>query len=188
MKHLLQLAIATVFYLQAAAQTPISVQEKNDLLFMWQEEKLARDAYDFMYSRYQTNPFGNIRHSERRHMHEMENLLEKFGVKDASQADTAAGKFSDTSLAMLYKTCISKSSLSMKEALSGGALIEETDIKDLQLRISHTSNKEIIASFQYLLMGSENHLRAFNRRLGNMGVNYKPVVLSAENFNKIINN
>ena len=188
MKYSIILAAVTFIYLHGAAQTVISVQEKNDILFMWQEEKLARGAYDFMFYKYETNPFGNIRMSERRHMNEMESLVHKFGIKDPSLADTAAGKFTDAALATLYEACVSKSSLSMEEALRAGALIEETDILDLQMRIKRSSNKEIIASFEYLLMGSENHLRAFTRRLGKMGIDYKPAVLSKENFDRIINN
>ncbi len=188
MKYSIILAASIFIYLQAAAQTVISVQEKQDILFMWQEEKLARDAYDFMFSKYETNPFGNIRQAERRHMGEMETLIQKFNIKDASLADTAAGKFTDPALVTLYEACVSKSSISIEEALRAGALIEETDIQDLQMRISRTSNKDILAAYEYLLMGSENHLRAFNRRLGRMGIDYKPAVLSAKYFEKIINN
>jgi len=36
------------------------------------------------------------------------------------------------------------------------------------------------------MQGSENHLRAFVRNLGQWGVDYRPVVLQEEDFKEII--
>jgi hypothetical protein len=60
------------------------------------------------------------------------------------------------------------------------------DIADLKERIRQTQRQDIITSYNYLKMASENHLRAFVRRLKMQGVNYEPVILNKNEFNKII--
>ena len=67
-----------------------------------------------------------------------------------------------------------------------GAKIEELDIADLETRINQTQNKDIVATYNYLKMASENHLRAFVRRLKMQGINYEPVILSKAAFETII--
>ena len=56
----------------------------------------------------------------------------------------------------------------------------------METRINQTQNKDIVATYNYLKMASENHLRAFVRRLKMQGINYEPVILNKNEFNKII--
>mgnify|MGYP002683222506 FL=1 len=73
------------------------------------------------------------------------------------------------------------------EALKIGAYIEELDIRDLKQLMKETDNEDILATYNPLLQGSENHLRAFVRNLVNRGIEYQPVFLSIEEFNSILN-
>lgn len=166
------------------AQTKV---EKDGVVFMYEEEKLARDVYDSMFAKWNLNPFGHIRKSERMHMAEMQSLLKKYHVKDPALKHTdQPGVFNNPSLQALYNELVTKGSLSIKDALKAGALIEEVDIRDLKERKKNAVQKDIIEAYDFLIMGSENHLRAFCRNLKGEGLIYEPAILSRTDFDAII--
>jgi hypothetical protein len=72
------------------------------------------------------------------------------------------------------------------EALKAGAKIEELDLKDLHDRMKEKSRKDILEVYEYLAMGSENHLRAFCRKLKMLGISYEPEFLDKKEFTKIL--
>ena len=53
--------------------------------------------------------------------------------------------------------------------------------------MQETENEDILETYEPLLRGSENHLRAFVRNLTGRGVEYQPVFLSVEEINAILN-
>lgn len=162
--------------------------EKEGLLHMREEEKLARDVYDSMYAQWEVNPFGNIRQSERVHMDRMKTLLQQYSIADpVSSTNDQPGQFVNKEMQSLYNQLVSSGSQSLADALKAGAKIEELDIADLDKRIAGTANKDILTAYGFLRMGSENHLRAFVRRLKAQGVDYKPEFLEQAVFDAIIN-
>ena len=73
------------------------------------------------------------------------------------------------------------------EALKVGALIEETDILDLQEQIDEKiDNKDITQVYTSLLNGSYNHLKAFTKVLKFNGVIYEPVLMEKKDFDSIV--
>lgn len=165
----------------------LNQQEKDAILYMREEEKLARDVYDSMYTKWEVNPFGNIRLSEQTHMDRMKTLITTYRLEDpVERSNDKHGVFANTLLQEYYTQLVSSGSQSLSEALKAGAKIEELDIADLETRISQTQNKDIIATYNYLKMASENHLRAFVHNLKMQGINYQPVILKKNEFNKII--
>ena len=169
-------------------QTPsLNQQEKDAILYMREEEKLARDVYDSMYTKWDVNPFGNIRQSEQTHMDRMKSLITSYRLADpVTNNNDKHGVFTNTLLQIYYNELVTTGSISLTEALKAGAKIEELDIADLEERIKQTKQPDIISTYNYLKMASENHLRAFVRRLKMQGVNYEPVILNKKEFNKII--
>lgn len=165
----------------------LNQQEKDAILYMREEEKLARDVYDSLYIRWGGNPFGNIRLSEQTHMDRMKTLITTYRLEDpVDKNNDKHGLFISSLLQKYYNELVSSASQSLSEALKAGAKIEELDIADLETRISQTQNEDIIATYNYLKMASENHLRAFVRHLKMQGINYQPVILKKNEFNKII--
>ena len=61
------------------ATTPLSATEKESLLYMREEEKLARDVYNAFYDRYGLRVFSNIATSEQAHMDAVLTLLNRYG-------------------------------------------------------------------------------------------------------------
>lgn len=188
MKRINILVLALGLAVQAYSQQPVlQQQEKDAILYMREEEKLARDVYDSMYEKWKVNPFGNIRQSERMHMSRMLTLVNAYGLTDpVTMLHDRPGVFADTLLQRYYHELVGTGTGSLAGALRAGARIEELDIADLDLRIAQTKQPDILATYGDLRHASENHLRAFVRRLKMEGAGYEPVILSKEVFDQII--
>ena len=161
--------------------------EMDGLIFMREEEKLARDVYIVLYAKWGQRIFNNISQSEQRHMDAIKLLLDKYELDDPVKMDSV-GVFQNEVLQGLFTTLTEQGSASLPEALKVGALIEEIDILDLQKELDeNVDNQDIIFVYQNLLKGSRNHLRAFVRNLSRQGVEYAPQKLSEEAYSIIIN-
>ena len=155
------------------------------LLYMREEEKLARDVYDYLYEKWNTIIFDNISNSEQIHMDRVLDLINLYGLEDPALPE--AGAFTNEDLQNLYNDLIAIGDSSLLYALIVGATIEEVDIIDLQDYISVTEDENIQCLYGNLMKGSRNHLRAYYHKLEWMGVTYTPQFLSDDDFYSIIN-
>ncbi|MEX2469845.1 MAG: DUF2202 domain-containing protein [Pseudohongiellaceae bacterium] len=146
------------------SQTPLSLTEQEQLQYLREEEKLARDVYIALYSSSGLSIFANIAQSEQRHMDAVLSLLENYGLADPA-AGNAEGVFTNAELQSLYDQSLAQGTVSATAALEVGVLIEETDIADLEEAIAATDNSAIIRVYSNLLKGSRNHLSAFSNNL-----------------------
>lgn len=164
----------------------LSSDEYSGILFMREEEKLARDVYLYLYEIYPLRPFLNISKSEQAHMDAMLYLIDTLNLVDPV-GDNPPGVFQNEELQELYDELIERGSESQEEALRVGALIEEVDIIDIQTELDdNATNEEVIRVYTNLLRASGNHLRAFVGVLGVYGVEYEPVLMDPEQFTRII--
>lgn len=148
-----------------SAQTlALTADEVIWLTYMREEEKMARDVYLTMYDKYKVRIFKNIATSEQRHMDAVKTLLDKYSVADPA-AGKGIGEFTDPKIQALYNTLILQGSVSKVDAFKAGVLIEETDIEDLNQAIAAAQHDDIIKVYNNLLLGSYNHLAAFNSQL-----------------------
>jgi hypothetical protein len=152
-------------------QQALTDSEKDYLIFLREEEKLARDVYLYLLKVWELRIFENIAASEQRHMDAVENLLIKYDLKDPA-AEKGEGEFTNPDLQKLYESLIYDGSLSKLEALQVGVDIEEMDIDDLQEIISETHKLDIIKVCSTLMDGSINHLEAFSGKIELMGETY----------------
>ena len=159
--------------------------ELEDLLFMREEEKLARDVYLALYDKWGVEVFYNIAQSEQEHTDAMASLILKYGYDDPVVEDIP-GVFVNTNLQALYNALMLIGETSVIDALTVGCTIEDKDIKDIQNCIEHVDNSEIIRSYEHLIAGSMNHMRAFYTRLLEEGVTYEPQFISQEDFEDIL--
>lgn len=160
----------------------LSEQEKADLLFLREEEKLARDVYIYSYNKYGLNIFNNITNSEQSHMSSVLTLLNKYGLPDPI-TNNEAGIFTNSELQTLYNELTSISNISLTKALEVGANIEDLDIRDIDTFKSHTTKSDLISIYDRLACGSRNHMRSFVSQLEN----YIPIYISQSQFYAIIN-
>lgn len=159
--HGLTLAFLTVAI--APAVQALTEDESAAILFMKQEEKLARDVYLALGAQWDHPTFEKISASEQKHMNAVDRLIAINGLADTTPAE--AGQFTIPELQELYLQLVDLGSGSLTEALQVGVLIEETDIEDLQEALGLTTDPQILRVFNNLLQGSLNHLRAFNAAL-----------------------
>lgn len=168
--------------------------EIDDVLFIREEEKLARDVYLTLYQTYSTDQnakvFNNIAQSEQNHMNAMANLIRVYNLPDPV-VDNTVGKFTNQDLANLYTQLTTKGQTSIRDALYVGAYIEEIDIVDLKEAINlvkqNSNAQNIISTYENLMCGSRNHLRAFASQIKQIDGSYTAQVLSQQEVDSIIN-
>ncbi len=163
----------------------LSEEEKAGILFMREEEKLARDVYLKLYEKWGLKVFDNIAKSEQTHMDAVKLLIDKYNLEDPAEGK-GVGEFSNATIQALYNKLIDMGSKSVVDALKVGAMIEEIDILDLKKYLAKTDNEDIKLVYENLMKGSMNHLRAFTRNLEKYGVTYEPQYLSTEEYKEIV--
>jgi len=168
-----------------SALAQLDATETEDLLFMREEEKLARDTYLTLYDLWNHAIFQNIARSEQRHMDTMLAMVEYYGLQDPVTDDTV-GVFNNATLAGLYDDLVARGSVSLLEALYVGAYIEELDIRDLRETLGRTDEVPLINAYENLLAGSRNHLRAFVSQITWLGVDYVAQVLDQADVDAIV--
>ena len=150
--------------LDQSAVGPLSNTEIEDILYMREEEKLARDVYLTLYQEWGLSIFQNIAGSEATHMVALKNLIDQYGLDDPV-AGHDIGVFTNPTLQELYDQLVVEGSKSLGDALRVGAAIEEIDILDLEEAVVETDKADIQLVYQNLMKGSRNHLRSFTSTL-----------------------
>lgn len=164
----------------------LSENEIAALMYMREEEKLARDVYQTLYDVWGVPVFANIASSEQAHMDAVAYLLESYGLGDPV-AGKVVGDFTNPELQTLYDELIDQGQSSLEAALLVGGAIEEIDILDLQERLAQTNNEAITQVFENLLAGSVNHLGAFTMNLERQtGTVYEPQYLSQDEYKALL--
>lgn len=169
-----------------AVAPTLSAAEAAGLQWMREEEKLARDVYQTLYTQWGFQTFQNIARSEQSHMNAVKTLLDRYSVADPVGSNSV-GVFTDPQLQVLYNDLVARGGVSLADALAVGAEIEELDIVDLQVRVAQTDKADIRQVYTNLERGSDNHLRAFVTTLQRVaGVTYVPQHLSQAAYDAVI--
>lgn len=164
--------------------TPLSDQEAQDVLYMREEEKLARDVYRAMFDLWEVPTFFQISESEQRHMDALRRLIIRHDLEDPVVDDTE-GVFTNPVFEALYDDLVEAGSTSTVDALKVGALIEELDIVDLREALAQTDHADVQRVYENLMRGSRNHLRAFAALIAAAGETYEAEHLTQEEFDEI---
>lgn len=165
-------------------QSPSLFSDDEALLFMREEEKMARDVYTYLSEKWDLKVFENISKSEQVHMDRVLDLLDHYGLEDP--ALPGYGEFTNPVIQELYTNLISSGDSSIANALVVGATIEEIDIVDLQTFIEATDDEYIQCIFGNLMRASRNHLRAFYHHLELREIDYTPQYLNLDEFTAIV--
>jgi hypothetical protein len=190
MKKLIFLGFVAMYILSSCTkdqtvESLLTEQEKSDLIFLRQEEKLAHDVYVYAYQKHAHFVFNNISNSEQTHIDNMISLLSKYNVVDPA-AGLANGVFADDGLQVLYTQLITKVDLSLADALEVGATIEDLDISDINRFYANTTKSDILKVYDLLNCGSRNHLRGLTGQLKPLGLTYIPQFLAVSDYQNIL--
>lgn len=160
MLSVLMLSAEGAAELQADPNVP-NIQEKEDLLFMYEEERLAGDVYTALAGQWDIPVFSNIAASEQTHMNAVGLLISAYELDLPDESEPGSYAFKE--LENLYSDLVRQGSSSLERALAVGASIEKQDIADLERRMERTDKEDILITYERLRRGSINHLRAFTR-------------------------
>lgn len=180
LQHLSRLRAAVA----ESSREALTAEEREDLLLMREEEKLARDVYLRLFGHWGMRPFANISGAEQMHMDAILLLLEHYALPDPAEG-LGAGRFRRPDLQDLYDQLVQQGLQSPADAVRVGLLIEELDISDLKQAERRTGKPWIRAVYAELERGSRNHLRAFYRWKQTLGTGYTPRHLSSGEFERI---
>jgi hypothetical protein len=164
----------------------LTAKEIEGILYMREEEKLARDVYLTLYEQWDLSIFQNIANSEQTHMDAVKTLIDRYGLDDPA-AGNDVGEFTDPTLGALYADLVATGGQSLTDALHVGAAIEEIDILDLEDYVSQTDAWDIQRVYGSLTKGSRNHLRSFVATLERQtGETYEPQYLDQGTYDDIV--
>ena len=169
------------------ATTPVTSYSRQaiDLVYLREEEKLARDVYLALFEKWQLPVFEHIAESEQGHLTLATAALERKGLK-ADNYDDTPGTFANESLRALYARFVEKGAASLTAALGVGATIEDLDIRDLDAMIATSPEPSLLASLETLRCASGNHLRAFTSQLKRRGGTYTAQYISPERLEEVL--
>ncbi|MEN8256796.1 MAG: DUF2202 domain-containing protein [Thermodesulfobacteriota bacterium] len=189
--------------------------EATHLIFMREEEKLARDVYMTLSAQYPDEAvFSNIGdNSEQTHTDTCRDMLEKHGIADPNP-DTnllpeSIGVFTGADYGWYftekYDLLVDWGSQSVLDALYVGAFIEELDMHDIiscpkvivetdngidagQCGLEYTDEKDLQSMYSHLVDGSKDHLRSYVQNIENVigAGNYVAQVLTQEEVDTIL--
>lgn len=160
--------------------------EKQDMLFMREEEKMARDVYWALHEKWGEATFAMIAKAEQNHMNRMGEMLSLYGIEDPV-GDRDPGDFSNTGIKGTYDTLVADGTSSLENAILVGAWIEERDISDLDEAIDGTSESRLIRVYESFKRASGNHLRRFVSLYEASYGPYEPRILSDLEYEEIVN-
>ncbi|PWQ96190.1 DUF2202 domain-containing protein [Leucothrix arctica] len=181
------LVLTAGFTATTQAAVTLTEAEAKTLQFMHEEEKLAKDVYLTLYEKWNIRSFSNIASAEQRHQDQLKVLLDQYGVPSIIQS-SEVGHFTNPDLAKMYNDLTTQGLASLEGALKVGGMIEELDILDLQKAIAESDKADVDSTYENLLRGSRNHLRAFAKQYSkNLGLTYQAQLMPAAEVNDIIN-
>jgi len=164
----------------------LSQTQLDTLVYMWNEEKLAKDVYLALNAVQPSNQLSNIANkAESQHQLSMESLLTKYNLVNTviasyntanntaitTLAEIPAGVYTLSPLQTLYNTLYTQGSVSKQAALETGCKVEVTDVNDLNADLNTAGTaQDLVSVFESLRAGSYNHYWAFDNGLQKLGV------------------
>jgi hypothetical protein len=162
----------------------VSSREKEGMLFMWEEEKTARDLYTSLYEKNNLTIFMNLVRSEQSHMYQAKAIIDKYGLTILGKEEP--GVFHNKTLQEIHDRLLAEGLQSDQYALKAAATFEEISIVDLEREISATRAEDIRVVYQGLLAGSRKHLRTYVGEMQDRGIQYAPKYLDKAMFVEIV--
>ncbi len=172
--------ISGVWFSAVKSPAILTESEQIALQAIFQHEKMAHDASQVFYNKWQQPVFKRIAANEQAQLQAMHILLERYQDNEERATDESWQNF--------YKNTIENGLGSKTEALRAAALIEETTIRNIR-KAKHlcADRKDIAHVCESLMRASRNHLRVLVRMLEARQAAYSPQILTAAEWESIVN-
>ena len=161
----------------------LTPREKDGLIFIWEEEKAARDIYSSLYEKNNLTIFLDLTRSEESHMDQAKAVIDKYGL--VLPADVP-GVFENQTLQDIHDRLLAEGLESDEQALKVAAEFEEISIMDLEAELAAAENEDVRTMYQGLLAGSRKHLRSYVADLKEQGIEYEPRHLLRSEFEETV--
>lgn len=161
----------------------LTQREKDGLIFIWEEEKAARDIYSSLYEKNNQTIFLDLTRSEESHMDQAKAVIEKY---DLSLPRDVRGAFGNQTLQNIHDRLLAEGLESYDQALKAAAEFEEISIMDLEAELAAAENEDVRTMYQGLLAGSRKHLRSYVADLKEQGIEYEPRHLERSEFEETV--
>jgi hypothetical protein len=161
----------------------LTQREKDGLIFIWEEEKAARDIYSSLYEKNNLTIFLDLTRSEESHMDQAKAVIDKYGL--VLPADVP-GVFENQTLQDIHDRLLAEGLESDEQALKVAAEFEEISIMDLEAELAAAENEDVRTMYQGLLAGSRKHLRSYVADLKEQGIEYEPRHLLRSEFEETV--
>lgn len=159
----------------------------DGLIKMREEEKLARDVYTSLNTKWNRIVFRNITKSEQMHMNAIKSLLDTYSLPDPVGTN-GYGVFTNPAFTQLYAELTQRGSISLIEALKVGGAIEEIDLLDLKHELLISADyPDVNFVFTNLSKASVRHLKAYVFNLKAQGIIYTPQFMTQQEYEEIMN-
>ena len=140
----------------------LTADQRADLAYLAEEEKLAHDVYTVLATRYPAaTVFARIAESEQQHWDTLVSLLDRYDVADPT-AGKAVGQFESADIATLYRQLLD-SATTVTAAYQVGIAVEQDDLAEIDRMDDSITAPDASRVLDNLAAGSERHLAAFER-------------------------
>ncbi len=167
-----------------SAEAALTSREKEGLIFIWEEEKVARDLYASLHEENNLSIFMELMRSEQSHMDQAKAVIDQYGL--STPGENEPGVFQNQTLQEIYDRLLSEGLPSDEDALQAAAEYEEISVMDLERELAATENEDVKVVYQGLLAGSRKHLRSYVADLHDLGIEYAPRHLDKASFEEIV--
>ncbi|MGB3919734.1 DUF2202 domain-containing protein [Methanothrix sp.] len=161
----------------------LSPREIEGLVFIWEEEKAARDIYSSLYEKNNLTIFLDLTRSEQSHMDQAKAVIDKHGL---ALPEDVPGLFENKTLQEIHDRLLAEGSASIEGALKAAAEFEEISIMDLEAELAVAESEDVRTMYQGLLAGSRKHLRSYVTDLHSQGIDYQPRHLEMKEFEETV--
>ena len=142
------------------ASGTLTADQKADVAYMVEEEKLAHDVYLALAATFPADvQFARIATSEAQHEAALRTILARYTLTDPT-AGLATGQFSTSAFQTLYTDLIAQAT-TPANALQVGIAIEKLDIADLTSALNGVTAPDLTWTYTNLRNASQHHLTAF---------------------------
>ncbi|MCU0638206.1 MAG: DUF2202 domain-containing protein [Methanothrix sp.] len=167
-----------------AEASALSARERDGVLFIWEEEKAARDLYTSLYEANNLSIFQNLMRSEQSHMDQAKGVMDRYSL--SVPGDDEPGVFENQTLQTVHDDLLREGLGSDEDALLVAAEFEEISIIDLEAELAFAENEDVRVVYQGLLAGSLKHLRSYVADLKSRGIMYSPRHIEEARYRDIV--
>jgi hypothetical protein len=170
---------------RAEGSGALTLADRETVLFVREQEKLARDVYAALSQTWRLDVFNTMIGSEEIHSDTLRTLLARHKLSDPSLR-LAPGEFTQSDLKLLHDRLIARGKLSPLEALKACASIEEMEITGIGERLALAQAEDIQRTLEIIVQSDRHHLRSLVDAMRKLGHEYVPSRLSRDELSTIL--